>query len=70
MSWWHPYTPHRTDDKIAAYVTAEVKAGRIPLELAQRVEQVLRDEADGKTTVMRDPKIRPRPPKKPSWSWD
>jgi len=41
--------------------------GRIKPEVARWVEKALRDEADGKATIMRDPKIRPRPPKKPSW---
>jgi hypothetical protein len=67
MPWW-PFTRWRSDDEIARYVTAEVEAGRIPLHLARACEQALRDEADGKCVVMRDPKIKPRPPRKPSWS--
>jgi hypothetical protein len=66
MPWW-PFTPHRSDDEIAKYVAAEVKAGRIPLELARGCEQALRDEADGKCLVMRNPRIKKRPPKRPSW---
>ena len=67
MSWWHPFTPHRSDDEIAAYVVKEVAAGRIPPALAQACERALRDEAAGKAIVMRDPKIKPRMPRKPSW---
>jgi hypothetical protein len=66
---WLPTTPPRTDEEIAAYVTAEVEAGRVPLERAQALERLLRDEADGKCVVMRDPKIRPKPPRKPSWEF-
>ena len=67
MPWWHPRTPHQTDDAIAKHIAAEVKAGRIPLALAQMYEKALRDEADGKSTVMRNPQIKMRPPKRPSW---
>lgn len=68
--WWWPFAPDRTDDEIATYVAAEVAAGRVKPDFAQRLERILRDEADGKCVVMRDPKIRPRPPRRPSWSWD
>ena len=64
MPWW-PFTSHRTDDQIAAYVTAEVEAGRIPLHLAHACERALRDEADGKGHVMRNPGIKPKPPRAP-----
>jgi hypothetical protein len=67
MSWWHPFTPQRSDDEIAAHVAAMVNAGKIKPELAPMIERVLRDEADGKSTVMRDPMIRPKPPRRPSW---
>ena len=64
---WTPIVKHRTDAEIADYVTAEVEAGRVPLEQARRLEQTLRDESDGKLIVMRDPQIKRRPPRKPSW---
>ena len=66
MPWW-PFTPHRSDDEIAKYVTVEVEAGRVSLEWAPKLERILRDEADGKCVVMRDPKIKRRLPRKPSW---
>jgi hypothetical protein len=66
MSWWHPFLPDRSDDEIAKHITAEVEAGRIPLAMAQACEKALRDEADGKCTVMRDPKIVRKFPK-PRW---
>ena len=31
-------------------------------------ERALRDEVDGKAIIMRDPGIRPRPPRRPSWA--
>jgi hypothetical protein len=64
---WMPTVKRRSDAEIAAYVTAEVEAGRVPLERARRLEQILREESDGKCVVMRDPKIVKRPPRKPSW---
>ena len=70
MRWW-PFTPHRTDDEIAAYVAAEVKAGRVAPGFAQTLERMLREEADGKCVIMRDPKVKPRPPRRPSWArWE
>jgi hypothetical protein len=66
MVWW-PYIPWRSDDEIAKYVAAEVKAGRIPPGIAQGCEAALRAEADGHAIVMSDPKIKKRPPRKPSW---
>ena len=64
---WLPTTPQRTDAEIAAYVVAEVEAGRIPAALAPMCEKALRDEADGKCVVMRDPKLKRSFPKGPSW---
>ena len=64
MSWWRLIS-WRTDDEIASYVAAEVKAGRITPEWGPWLEKALRDEADGKCTIMRSPKIKPRPPKAP-----
>jgi hypothetical protein len=46
-----------------------VNAGEIKPELAQMFERALRDEAAGKVIIMRDPGIRPRPPRKPSSDW-
>jgi hypothetical protein len=65
MSWWRFFVPARTDDEIAAYVIAEVEAGRIPRELAPACERALRDEAAGKCTIMRKPKIVKRLPRNP-----
>jgi hypothetical protein len=65
MAWWHPFRSQRTDDEIASYVVGEVAAGRIKPESAPMVERILRDEAAGRCVVMRDPKIRPRPPRAP-----
>jgi hypothetical protein len=48
-------------------VVAEVEAGRIPAALAPMCEKALRDEADGKCVVMRDPKLKRSFPKGPSW---
>ena len=47
-----------------------VNKGEIKPELAEMFERALRDEQDGKSIVMRDPGIRPRPPKRPSWADD
>jgi hypothetical protein len=66
---WFWDAPVRSDDEIAAIVVAAVKSGAIKPELAHMYASALQDEADGKSIVMRDPGIRPRPPKKPSWSW-
>jgi hypothetical protein len=65
MAWWHSFIPWRSDDEIAAYVIAEVAAGRIPRELAPACERALRDEAAGKCTIMRTPKIVRRLPRSP-----
>ena len=65
MAWWRPFTSWRSDDEIATYVIAEVEAGRIKPELASMVERALRDEAAGKCIVMRNPGIKPRPPRAP-----
>ena len=67
MSWWRPSAPLRSDDEIAARVAAMVAAGEIKPELAQMYEKALRAEADGKGHIMRDPRIRPKPPRRPSW---
>jgi hypothetical protein len=32
-------------------------------------EKALRDEQAGKGTVMRNPQVKPRPPRKPTGSW-
>jgi hypothetical protein len=68
MPWWHPWRPERSDDEIAKHIKAEVKAGRIPLALAHLYEKAWRDEADGKATIMRDPKIVRKFPKPRDWS--
>ena len=65
MSWWRFFTPERTDDEIAAYVVAEVAAGRIKPEMAPMLERALRDEAAGKCVVMRKPKIVRKLPRSP-----
>jgi len=44
-----------------------VERGEIPAALAGMFERALRDEQAGKAIVMRDPGVRPRPPKRPSW---
>ncbi len=69
MLWrWWPSTPrNRTDADIAGYVAAEVEAGRVSLARAQHLERALRDEADGKVVIMRDPKIKPKMPRRPSY---
>ena len=67
MSWWRPLPLKRSDDEIAARIVAMVNAGEIKPELAEMYERALRSEADGSSMVMRNPGIRPRPPKKPSW---
>ncbi|MET4514310.1 hypothetical protein [Bradyrhizobium sp. I1.7.5] len=67
MSWWWPRAPHRTDDEITAYVDREVKEGRVAAANAQRLEQLLRDEADGKAYIPRDPQNKPKLPRTPSW---
>ena len=66
MSWWRVLPP-RTDDEITERVTAMVRAGEIKPELAPMFERALRDEQAGKAIVMRNPGVRPRPPKRPSW---
>jgi hypothetical protein len=54
---------------IAAYVAGEVKAGRVAPEHAERLKQILRDEAAGKLIVMR-PCPKPKLPRKSSWTTD
>lgn len=68
MHWWWPAPPQRTDDEISIRVAKMVNAGEIKPELAQMFERALRDEVAGKAIIMRDPGIRPRPPRKPSWA--
>jgi hypothetical protein len=53
-----PSVPWRSDSEISKYVVDEVAAGRVKLENTQALEQALRDEADGRTIIMRDPGIR------------
>ena len=65
MAWWRPFVFSRTDDEISTYVIGEVKAGRIKPETAPALERTLRDEAAGKCVVMRNPGIKPRPPRAP-----
>jgi hypothetical protein len=65
--WWWPFVPQRTDDEIATRIATMVDAGEISPELAHLYERALRDEQAGRCIVMRDPKIRPKPPRKPSW---
>jgi hypothetical protein len=67
VPWWRPFTKPRSDYEIAERVAAEVAAGRIAPTLAPMFEKALRDEQAGKAIVMRDPGVRPRPPKRPSW---
>ena len=67
MAWWRFLAPPRTDDEIAARIVAMVERGEIPAALAGMFERALRDEQAGKAIVMRDPGVRPRPPKRPSW---
>ena len=69
MRWWWPSPPQRSDAEISIRVAKMVNAGEIKPELAQMFERALRDEAAGKVIIMRDPGIRPRPPRKPSWDW-
>ena len=45
-----------------------VNKGEIKPEQAEMFERALRDEQDGKSIVMRDPGVRPRPPRRPSWA--
>jgi hypothetical protein len=41
-----------------------------PYSLEWYRQRALQDEKDGKAVVMRDPKIKPKPPKRPSlWRW-
>jgi len=65
MSWLRVLTPWRTDDEISAYVIAEVEAGRIKREYAPFLERSLRDEAAGRCVIMRNPNVKPRPPRSP-----
>ena len=44
-----------------------VNKGEIKPEQAEIFERALRDEQDGKSIVMRNPHIKPKPPRKPSW---
>jgi hypothetical protein len=52
-------------DRIASYVRAEVRAGRVAPENAARLERALHDEAAGKTIIMRKPHIVRRLPRSP-----
>jgi hypothetical protein len=48
-----------------------VSKGEIKAAHAHMYERVLRDEAAGRSTIMRDPKIKPKPPRRPSWArWE
>ena len=67
MRWWWPTPPQRSDDEISIRVATMVNTGAIKPALAAMFEKALRDEAAGKSIVMRDPGVRPRLPKKPSW---
>ena len=67
MRWWWPTPPRRSDDEISLRVAKMVTTGEIKPDLAPMFEKILRDERDGRAIVMRDPGIRPRPPRKPSW---
>ena len=53
MHWWWPSPPQRTDDEISLRVAALVNAGEIKPDLATAYERALRDEAAGKSIVMR-----------------
>ena len=68
MRWWWPTPPQRTDDEITARINTMVSTGQIRADQAPMYERALRDEVDGKAIVMRDPGIRPRPPRRPSWA--
>ena len=68
MRWWWPSPPQRSDDEISLRVAKMVIAGEIRAEFAAMYERALRDEAAGKSVVMRDPGVRPRPPRRTSWA--
>jgi hypothetical protein len=68
MRWWWPSPPQRSDDEISLRVAMMVNTGAIKPELALMYERVLRDEAAGKSSVMRDPGVRPHLPRRPSWA--
>ena len=66
-----PIRTHAHDDEITLRIAAEVAAGRIAPALAHMYERALRDEQAGKATIMRDPGVRPKPPRRPSWArWE
>jgi hypothetical protein len=67
VSWWRPFRPDYADDEIAFRVARMVSTGEIKPEQARWIEKALRDEQAGKCVVMRNPGIKPRPPRKPSW---
>jgi hypothetical protein len=63
---WRLFAPfRRSDDEITAYVATKVETGRITPEWAPLLERALREEAAGKCVIMRNPQIKPRPPKAP-----
>ena len=65
--WWWPTPTPRSDAAIVKRVAAMVNKGEIKPEHAEMFERALRDEQDGKSIVMRNPQIKPRPPRRPSW---
>ena len=66
-----PTPPQRSDDEIAHRVATMVAKGEIKPELAPMFEKALRSEADGRSVVMRNPGVKPKPPRRPSWSrWE
>ena len=60
--------PPRSDDEIAARIATGVASGKIRPEFAHMYASALQDEANGDGIVMRNPKIKPKPPRKPSGS--
>jgi hypothetical protein len=67
VAWWRFRAPERSDDEIRQHIIQMVEAGEIRADQAVMFERALRSEADGKSTIMRNPQIKPKPPRRPRW---